>query len=120
MIHDLSCAVLACAVPIEVTRHREAPIIKGRKQETDAVETFTIQATVQPLDARELQRLPEGQRTEGAVKLWAVEKLHTAETSLCRVADRFEYREVDYQVDSIEDWFDLGGYYKMTATRLER
>jgi hypothetical protein len=117
---DLSDAVLSCSLPIEVTRFQKSAIVKGRKQAKSPCDTFRLMASVQPLSQKMLARLPEGTRAEGTVVVFSKEPLKTVRTSEAKQADEFCYNGVDYQVQSVEDWHDLGGYFMMTATRLDR
>ena len=118
MLNDLSDCVLACAVPVEIKRYHPPPVVKGRAKGKAIAENFRVLLTVQPLSQKELMRLPEGERSQGRVKVWAAQRLVTAEASECQMADRFEYRCVEYQIDKENDWKDLGGYYKYEAVRL--
>lgn len=116
---DLACAILECAVPVTVTRYLKGARVKGRS-EAPIPTTFTANLSVQPLNQKELQRLPEGDRAQGRVKAYGVDELKTIGTSECRVADEFEYKGIHYQIDRVDDWEDLGGYYRYEAMRIER
>ncbi len=119
LLNDLSCAVLQCSVPVKVTRHTSVMRDKGRKQEplTDELEVL---ASITPIDAATLQRLPEGQRADGMVLIITTELLFTVETSECNIADQVHYNGIDYQVSQVKDWFQMGGFYECTGTRLQR
>jgi hypothetical protein len=122
MINDLSSAIMACAVTITVTRHLPSPVEYGSVSGKAPKKVFDIQASVQPLGVkekqRELQMMPEGMRNSGLVKVFTVCELFTVKTSTCQIPDRFDYRGVTYQVQGVDDWFDLGGYYQIIATRM--
>lgn len=120
MLNDLSDAVLSCSLPIQVTRWKSAPISKGRKQARSACHQFQVLASVQPMSQKALQRLPEGTQAEGTVIVYAKERLFTVRTSEGKQADEFCYNGVTYQIHSVEDWMDLGGYYAMVAVRLDK
>lgn len=120
MLNDLSDAVLSCSLPIMVKRFSSPPVVKGRKQGKPLCREFRMMASVQPMSQKQLARLPEGTRAEGAVAVYSKQPLRTVRQSDARQADEFCYNGVDYQVQSVDDWFDLGGYYMMTATRLDR
>lgn len=120
MLHDLGDTVLACSLDLEVTRFLPTPVIAGRKQGEPRCEVFHIQASVQPTKTKDLQLLPEGQRSEGAIDIFSTERLFTARLSETRTADNVLYNGVRYEVQVVEDWFDLGGYFRSMATRLDR
>lgn len=120
MLLDLSDAVLSMSVQCTVTRFLPTPVVAGRKQGEPRKETFDILASVQPVNTKQLQLLPEGQRSEGAVVVYSVERLCTAAISKVKVADLVTYEGVDYEVQTFQDWMELGGYYFYIATRLER
>ena len=120
MLNDLSEAVESCSVSVEVTRWLASPVVRGRKQGKTASEVFPMMASVQPMGPKQLQRLPEGSRTEGAITLHSSKRLLTLQTEIGQQADNVLYNGENYQVQSVEDWFDLGGYYLASATRVAR
>jgi hypothetical protein len=64
--------------------------------------TTTIQASVQPASAEDIQRLPEGQRQTGAVKLYTNDSLFTAKGT--QEADIVVTPQGDYEVSVAEVW----------------
>ncbi len=118
-LNDLSCAVISCAVLVTVTRHMAVARDKGRKLDPLS-EEFEILASISPMTGADLQRLPEGQRAEGTVLIITPEKLLTVDASECRIADRVNYLGIDYQVSQVNDWSDLGNFYEVIGTRLQR
>lgn len=67
-----------------------------------AASTVTIQASVQPASAEDIQRMPEGQRQTGAVKLFTNDALLTAKET--QAADVVILPEGEYEVSVAEDW----------------
>lgn len=120
MLSELADAVLSCAFPIAVTRWDAPDVVKGRKVGKVKSCELQILASVQPATQEELQRLPEGTRSEGAVVVFTVEPLRTVQTAVGTQADTFVYNGVGYQVDIVDTWFDLGGFFQSLATRLDR
>lgn len=118
-LNDLSDAVLDCATPHTVTRALASVRVKGRSSEPQTT-TFITDLSVQPMKQAELMRLPEGLRNRGAVKVYGVVELKTVDTSECKLPDRFEHRGLNYEINMVEDWSELGGYWKFFATRVER
>lgn len=117
---DLSDCVLACSEQVCVTRFLQTPLSKGRKQDTLPETSFTVDASVTPVDSKDLQRLPEGMRNDGTIRIISPSRLRTAKTSQCRVPDRVDYNGVRYNVELVNDWFNSGGFYEMFATREDR
>lgn len=65
-----------------------------------ATSTFTIRASVQPLNGREFYRLPEGLRSRATFKLYSVDTLYTVRAGSTQPVDLV-------QVDG--DWFEVHG-----------
>ncbi len=116
---DLDFEVDLVSHPITVTRHLPSEIEDGMVQ-SDVVEEFEAMASVQPLNQRELRRLPEGFTNGGRVKLYTKTRLFTVEISKAKMPDEFEYHGVRYQIDREDDWLDEGNYYKYEAERMDR
>jgi len=123
ILTDISDAVLDCASPKKITRALSSAVVEGRAQKPTTF-TFIAQLSVQPMSGaeaqRELQRLPEGQRTNGMVKAYGITELKTVDTSECRVPDRFKHGGIEYQISGVDNWHELGGYFKYTATQVGR
>ena len=82
----------------------------GRYQE-DAQSEVMIFCAVQPASQSELLSLPEGQRTDGAVKIYS-------ETQL-KIKDRIEYKNTRYEAHAVEDHSDLFlPHYKAILTKV--
>jgi hypothetical protein len=65
-------------------------------------DTLTIQASVQPAGAEDMQRLPEGQRLTGAVRIYTNDLLMTAEGD--QKADVVVTSQGRYEVRVAERW----------------
>ncbi len=115
-----SRAILNFAVPLEVVRFNPTTRVKGRAQAKTESGRFTIMASIQPMSAREQQLLPEGQRVENTKKIYTLTELRTARQADGTEPDHVIYNGHTYEVRSVEDWVDLGGYWKVIAERIER
>jgi len=80
--------------------------------------TFDIRASVQPARPDEIQRLPEGRRTSATIAVYSKAELKTANAPQGNQPDLLSYRKESFQVESVEDWFELGGYYKALAVKV--
>lgn len=67
-----------------------------------ALTTTAIQASVQPASAEDMQRLPEGQRQTGAVRIYTNDALRTATGT--QEADIVVTEQGDYEVSVAEAW----------------
>ncbi len=120
MLNDLSDAVLSCSTTAKVIRHLPTALSKGRKLEKSKKFEFEIQASITPISARELFRTPEGQRRDGKVKIISNTQLQTARVNECRQADVVCQNDKRYEIDLVKDWFDIGGFFEMEGTQLDR
>ena len=87
---------------LTVTRYGAAGSFVRGVFSPDAPSTFSIIASVQPLTGRELQQLPELQRTSARMKLYTTTQLETAREG--SRADRVAYRGRELEVQVFEDW----------------
>lgn len=74
--------------------------------------TFSINASIQPVSGRDLQRLPEGLRTLDLKSVWSRTQLFTAEAPAGMQADVITVGPHSYQVQTVLDWFSNAGYFK--------
>jgi hypothetical protein len=118
VVADLADTVFGCSVPIAVTRFQPASTDRGRIADKPKAITISANYSIQPMSQKELMRLPEGQRNKGRVKGYGDTELLTSDTSTCGLPDRFSYKGVVYQVDKVDDWVDLGNYYRIEAERM--
>lgn len=71
----------------------------------------TIQASVLPMDGRELERLPEGMRGDRQLLVvYTTTELQTQRNGF--EPDIIEIDGNDYEVQTVKNWSQLGGYWK--------
>ncbi len=97
----------------------------GRWQETTAA-TFTFEASVQPLSAREMKSLPEGRKASASFRLYTDYPLRTVDDKNARnpdrvtIADRAGFSRL-YEVISVEDWGNgIVPHYKAVVSLMEQ
>lgn len=96
------------AVPFDVVR--QPPIVreKGRVRVVGDPETFPAQGSVQPATAKDLQRLPEGQRTDAVIAIFTDCPLLTGDapdTKADHVIPRGKvFCGVEFEIQSVEPW----------------
>ena len=79
--------------------------------------TFTITASVQPLDGRELQALPEGERGSEIRVIYTTTELKTRTATTA--TDRVEIDGEPYEVISVATWKAWGStHYRCLASRV--
>lgn len=110
---SLADAIARFATPHTVKRAGGA-FVSGRWQ-AGAAEEIGIDASVQPATAKELERLPEGQRTRETLAVYTTTELRIAAPG--QAADRLEHDGVTYEVQSVEPW-GVGGYFKALAAKV--
>jgi hypothetical protein len=86
---------------LNVTRYSSGGFVDGEWVE-GAASAFTIQASVQPVNGRELETLPEGQRTRRTYKVYTDTLLQVA-TPESR-SDRIAYGTKALEVQSVKDY----------------
>lgn len=120
MLRPFDDCISDAGVVVPVTRYLAPVVEHGRIVSEATDEEFEICASIQPIKPRELMLLPEGMRNEAAMVAYTTCRLYTVRTSDSKRPDRLTYRGVEYQVHSVEDWYDLGGYYKCVIVRIDR
>jgi hypothetical protein len=82
---------------------------------------LSFRASVQPLKGMDQMNLPEGQRTQENIRLYATQPLQIADESKALKADIITRAGgVRYEVHQSAPWVGLGRtYYQATAVRLE-
>lgn len=74
-----------------------------------AVTEITIRGSLQPINARELALLPEGERTRGRWKLYTRTPLRTANPAEYTEADRIAWQGRTLTVVQVRDYAHVGG-----------
>jgi hypothetical protein len=109
---DLSDAVLEFATPYTVTRRTAGSFVNGRHQ-PGGTTTFEVKAAVMPLTGRDLMRLPEGMRTSEALAVYTTTRLQ-----MSGQPDTIAIGDATYEVQEMEDWMQLGGFYRFTVAKV--
>jgi hypothetical protein len=64
----------------------------------------TVQCNVQPATFQQLMNLPEAQRTKAVIAIYTEEQLKTVDIANKASADRVEYSNKTYEVQSVKPW----------------
>ena len=119
MRHDFSSTIAAFSDPFTVERREPGKVVRGRYQRGAVSETFPASGSLQPMTPRDLERLPEGTRTNGAKKLYTTCKLLVGEVpnkgqegDQFQESDHITFEGEDYEVKGEDDWGSQAGYFK--------
>ena len=112
-------AIDCFATPITVRRTNQATVfVNGLSVVQTDVDEFCVDVvSVQPMVGRERLVLPELIRDRELLKMYSPCNLQSVNVEGKVRADRLDYKGQQYVVQSVEDWFDHGGYYKVVAVK---
>lgn len=88
----------------------------GRPSIPEPIED-TIEAWVQPVSGDDIEKLPQGRRTNEVVKIYSLDEIFSASTSDADMPDVIEIDGAEFEVENIYDWDDDGAYWKALAVR---
>uniref|UniRef100_A0A6M3M0V9 Head-tail joining protein n=1 Tax=viral metagenome TaxID=1070528 RepID=A0A6M3M0V9_9ZZZZ len=105
----------------DVTLHRYGIGSRGTdgRFTRGAATVSTIQATVQPMNGKELSTLPEGDRTRRGIKLYTTTQLLTADQDAKRLSDRIIYQTETFEVRHVDQQPRVIPHYRAYAVRLD-
>lgn len=110
-------ARLGHPTPVKLIRSAPGSYDKGRYV-PGATTELEIVASVQPAGGRDLQRLPEGQRTRETIAVWSPNEIRTANDAAGAAADRIEWQGRTYEVQLVEPWVP-GQYWRAIAAKMD-
>lgn len=115
----ISFAIDAFATPLVVTRTTESTtFVDGIAVPTTEEQVFdVVPVSVQPMTAHERQLLPELIRDREVLKAYTRCELRTVDVANKVKADRITYREQEWVVNAVQDWSELGGFWKAILVR---
>jgi len=95
-------------------KRRAGSFVKGRYVSTE--EVFSLVNPIMPSSPREIQLLPEGDRSSEAITIYTPTKLYVTSSSEgeSRLSDLVLFGNKQYKVVSCLSW-DKYGYYKVVA-----
>jgi hypothetical protein len=71
-----------------------------------------------PAGPREIQLLPENERTKEAITVYTLAALCTSDVASSDESDRVTWHGRQYKVIQVEDWVSQTGYARAIATRI--
>lgn len=80
-------------------------------------ETLRVTASVQPTKPKEKMELPENRRSSAAITLHSLEKIDTVSVGGKKQPDIVRWIGEEYEIASVEDWTEHGGFYKAIAVK---
>lgn len=118
-LFDMSGTVLAFATgTYDITRADPGTYdVDGLVVDDPTTETVPVPAMIVPLvNAKQLQRLPEGLRSRDAIEVYTAVALQVSAPE--QRPDVITYNGRQYQVDVVDDWLAAGNFYHALATRV--
>ncbi len=82
------------------------------------VETFSVTGVIQPMNSKEMEQWPEGDRLKGLCKVYTLEQLYTTQVVATEgmLSDEVSWHGVKWKILQSNDWMD-NGYFKAVAVR---
>lgn len=114
---DLSGVIARHGRTFTVKRHAAGAYVNGRWVQ-GAQSQFTVTAVFQPMDGRELQRLPAGERTREAQVGWCATELRTKSGQV--TADIVVIDGEDFEVEKSKRRKEDGGFWRVVALKISR
>lgn len=117
MLEDLSDAIELVSTGTYVVTRRGASGYSQGRATAPTTSTLRAKGSFQPMSGRELERLPEGMRSRELRVLYTATRLqgsgpgHEPDT----LADGGE----TWEVQTVEPWVALGGYYRVVLAKVE-
>lgn len=78
-----------------------------------------ILASVQPMNGRDLQLLPEGLRQRDSIKVYTEAELRTANQHVAKQADELQIDSIWYQVHTVSRQRSIIPHYKAICLRVQ-
>ena len=102
-------------------QRREGQYVKGEWVPTSINNSFSIKASIQPIDGEQLQQLEEGERSTEARSLWTTTKLlNVREDGRMNADIVIDQDDSEWLVTKVETWPKLLNHFKCTIIRINR
>lgn len=115
---DLSDAIDHFATGTYTVKRPAATTYTGGRRNAPSTTTFTVIAAVVPATGRQLERLPEGLRTNETKAMYAKGVLRAAVEG-AQEPDVVEIDGADWQVANVKDWQPNGGFTEALVQRVK-
>lgn len=113
---DVSSAIAMLATGTYPVTRTAAGTYVGGSYVPGATVSLTVEAVVVPASGRQLERLPEGQRSKDTIAIYSPTELRTASVD-GPPADRLTWQGASYEVQSVKPWNEAGGFFEALAVR---
>lgn len=113
-LFDLSAAVLSTSSSYAVTRTPKRTYAHGRAA-PGTPSTVTVRAMVAPVTGAELERVTQGREVDAVIQVFSVDPLYSG--TAAHEADVIDVGGTLFEVQEVEDWTALGGFYRAVASR---
>lgn len=105
---DVSDAIDTLATGTYTVTRSAASTYSGGRKVAGSTSTLTVTGVMVPLTGRQLERLPEGQRSGELRAFYTKTSLQTAGEGVA--ADVISDDGRTWEVEDVDDWSDSGGY----------
>lgn len=113
----LQGAIRQFAESVEIRRPRNGAYDEHGRWIDGPESTLQILASVQPARPDEIVKLVENRRSREAIVLYSLDSLQALSVEKQLQPDLVVWRDSTWEIESIEDWSNSGGYWKAIATR---
>lgn len=114
----IDCVSPATATVTRFTSVGSYSAVTGRWIDTTTT-TLSIKMSIQPVTGRELDILPENDRTREVLRIFTKTQLFGLSASNGQKPDRFAYLGRNYEVHNVEDWSAVAGFYDCLAVKMD-
>jgi len=77
-----------------------------------------ITAHIQTATDKELVNIDEGRRARGGIIVFTIDELRVANVETGEQPDIIPWQGSTFEVQSVENWNEVAGFYRATATRM--
>lgn len=113
---NLAPAVASLAFDAITIERRVGSYVNGVWTPSVSPTSLPIRASIQPINGRDIERLPEGRRSKAAIAIYTTTPLLLDDVATSQMADVITWRGKRWQVDHVESW-DTFGYVRALATQ---
>jgi hypothetical protein len=80
--------------------------------------TLQVKASIQPVSEKDLQRLPEGERSINRIVVFTATALQTSQAPDGPPADIITWNGKQYQIEDSDTWAEMAGYNRYVARKV--
>jgi len=101
-----------------ILRYSKTGYDKGGRENAQKPEKITIRAVIQTATDEDLQKVDEGRRTKGGIRVFTASELRTASVEGQHQPDVVLWEGRKWQVEKVDNWADYGFHFKSIAIKM--